>query len=54
VDFSGFLGALTLGENAESQGVNYAATTVANWSGTNPTDLRNALDRIAAKIGPIP
>lgn len=32
----------------------YTATTVANWSGTNPSSVANALDRIAAKITPIP
>ena len=31
----------------------YTATTVANWNNTNPTSVQNALDRIAAKIGPI-
>lgn len=33
--------------------VTYTAAVVANWSGTNPTSVANALDRIAAKIGPI-
>jgi len=32
----------------------YTAATVADWSGTNPTSVANALDRIAAKITPIP
>lgn len=32
----------------------YTAAVVANWSGTNPTSVANALDRIAAKITPIP
>lgn len=37
-----------------ANGLQYTATTVANWSGTNPTSIQNALDRIAAKITPIP
>jgi len=34
--------------------MNYTPTTVANWSGVAPTSVANALDRIAAKITPIP
>jgi hypothetical protein len=37
-----------------SVNMSYVAATVANWSGTNPTSVANALDRIAAKIEPIP
>tara|TARA_R110001599_G_scaffold242024_3_gene441684 strand:- start:296 stop:1816 length:1521 start_codon:yes stop_codon:yes gene_type:complete len=32
----------------------YLASTAADWSGTPPTSLQEALDRIAAKITPIP
>jgi hypothetical protein len=32
----------------------YTASNLANWSGVNPTSIQNALDRIAAKITPIP
>lgn len=32
----------------------YTAAVVGNWSGTNPSSVANALDRIAAKITPIP
>lgn len=32
----------------------YEPAVLANWSGTAPTNVANALDRIAAKIGPIP
>lgn len=32
----------------------YAPAVLANWSGTAPTSVANALDRIAAKITPIP
>jgi hypothetical protein len=34
--------------------MSYTATNVADWSGTNPSSIQNALDRIAAKITPIP
>jgi hypothetical protein len=37
-----------------ANGLQYTATTVANWSGANPTSIQNALDRIAAHITPIP
>jgi hypothetical protein len=33
--------------------MSYAPAVLANWSGTAPTSVANALDRIAAKIGPI-
>ena len=32
----------------------YTAANAAKWSGTNPTSVAYALDRIAAMIGPIP
>jgi len=31
----------------------YDATTVADWSGSNPLNVQEALDRIAAAVGPI-
>jgi hypothetical protein len=34
-------------------GVSYTAASAANWSGSPPTNLKDALDRIAAAIGPI-
>lgn len=34
-------------------GSTYAPAVLANWSGTTPTSVANALDRIAAKITPI-
>jgi hypothetical protein len=39
---------------SSANGMSYIATTVANWSGVNPTSVQNALDRIAAKDTPIP
>jgi hypothetical protein len=39
---------------SSANGMSYLATTVANWSGVNPTSVQNALDRIAAKDTPIP
>jgi hypothetical protein len=32
----------------------YTAAALANWNNVAPTSVANALDRIAAKIGPIP
>lgn len=32
----------------------YGATTPANWSNNNPSSVANALDRLAAKVGPVP
>lgn len=32
---------------------NYEAADVADWSGTEPESIQNALDRIAAAVGPI-
>jgi hypothetical protein len=34
--------------------LSYKATTLANWSGTAPLTVQNALDRLAASAGPIP
>jgi hypothetical protein len=31
----------------------YTPAVLANWSGTAPTSIKNALDRIAAALGPI-
>lgn len=32
----------------------YSASTPADWGGTAPTTVKDALDRIAAALGPIP
>lgn len=45
-------GTFTQSSQASAEG--YTATTVANWSGTNPTSVANALDRLAAHVGPVP
>jgi hypothetical protein len=34
-------------------GLGYAAANLADWSGMNPISVANALDRIAAQVGPI-
>lgn len=52
VTLAGGASAPTLWSSAN--GLAYTATTVGNWSGTNPTSIQNALDRIAAHTGPIP
>jgi hypothetical protein len=46
--------AVTLLFEDDSQFVIYSPAVVANWSGTAPASVADALDRIAAKIGPIP
>ena len=38
----------------QAQGVSYNPTNVGDWNNNAPTDVMNALDRIAAKITPIP
>ncbi len=38
----------------DAGGFSYAPAVIANWSGTAPTSVANALDRIAAHVGPIP
>lgn len=35
-------------------GLGYNPASLPNWSGVAPSSVWNALDRIAAKIGPIP
>ncbi len=49
-----FTGTLNQDPSSDAGNASYTAANVANWSGTNPTSIANALDRIAAKIGPIP
>lgn len=39
---------------SDAHNVPYTPTTLGNWSNNNPRTLQLALDRIAAKIGPIP
>ncbi len=38
----------------DARGVRYVPTSIPNWSGTNPSSVADALDRIAAHVGPIP
>jgi hypothetical protein len=52
--FTLIAGSITLIALDAAVNMAYTATTVANWSGTNPTSVGNALDRIAAHITPIP
>jgi hypothetical protein len=49
-----FLGPLTFTQIAAAPGVAYTPASVPNWNGTAPATVQEALDRIAAKIGPIP
>jgi hypothetical protein len=48
------VGTLTIIQNSIAANVAYAPAVLANWSGVAPTSVANALDRIAAKITPIP
>jgi hypothetical protein len=36
-----------------ANGVGYVPSNLANWSGVQPVDVQNALDRVAAQLGPI-
>lgn len=47
-------GAVVLSPQSAALQTTYNAALVGDWSGTNPTSVKNALDRIAAKITPIP
>jgi hypothetical protein len=46
---------VTLNNGAPAPVINlpYAAASVANWNNAPPTSVSNALDRIAARVGPI-
>lgn len=45
---------LTINLIADAIRMTYTPAVLANWSGVAPTSIANALDRIAAKITPIP
>jgi pectin methylesterase-like acyl-CoA thioesterase len=47
-------GGATVSRSLSSFGMGYTPASLPNWSGTSPQDVQAALDRIAAKIGPIP
>jgi hypothetical protein len=51
---AGFLGTVIQVPMSDALNVPYEPANVANWNGAAPSSLANALDRIAAKIGPIP
>jgi hypothetical protein len=50
----GFAGATQKLPIDDSLFISYTPAVLANWSGVAPTSNADALDRIAAKIGPIP
>jgi hypothetical protein len=50
----GGLTTYTVVQASNSNQDKYTPAVLANWSGTAPTSVANALDRIAAKITPIP
>jgi hypothetical protein len=49
-----FLGTVTITQIDMAEGVTYTPAVVANWNGVAPANVQEALDRIAARIGPIP
>ncbi len=49
-----FVAGLTIVFKAKAEQIEYTPTVLANWSGTAPASVADALDRIAAKITPIP
>ena len=51
--FPAFTGTLVPTMLSGALGESYTPTTVADWSGTAPTSVANALDRLAAKAGPV-
>lgn len=50
----GWLGTIVFSPLGKATQVDYQPAVLADWSGVAPTSVANALDRIAAKIGPIP
>jgi hypothetical protein len=48
------VGTLTIIQNSIAKNIAYTPAVLANWSGVAPSSVANALDRIAAKITPIP
>jgi hypothetical protein len=49
-----FTGTLVQSPCSDAGNASYEPANLANWSGVAPMSVANALDRIAAKIGPIP
>lgn len=43
-----------LNRAGSSEGTSYTPANVVHWNGTAPTTVQQALDRIAAMIGPVP
>ena len=51
---TGLTGSDDAANNRTVISTSYTAASSANWNGTPPTSIANALDRIAAHSGPIP
>jgi len=47
-------GTLSVLDNVSATTMNYVPAVLANWSGVAPSSVSDALDRIAATIGPVP
>jgi hypothetical protein len=54
INIPAFLGAVSITQIDNAPGVTYTPSNLADWSGIAPLNVQNALDRIAAKITPIP
>jgi hypothetical protein len=54
ISLPAFLGATSIVQIDDAVGVTYTPADLVHWSGVAPTSVKNALDRIAAKITPIP
>jgi hypothetical protein len=52
--FAAFFGTLSVTQVSTAAGTAYAPAVPANWVGTPPATVQEALDRIAAAVGPIP
>ena len=53
-DPSGAPSVVPLLTDATGAGASYTPANLVNWSGVAPSSLADALDRIAASVGPIP
>ncbi len=49
-----FTGTLNQAPSSDAANELYTPAVVANWSGVAPSSVANALDRLAAKVGPVP
>jgi hypothetical protein len=53
ISLPAFAGSIATQQIDQAPGIGYTPSVLASWSGIPPINVQNALDRIAAKIGPI-